>query len=124
MAYTEFRKSYGDFEVVIPAVDFSRLTPDEAAQTIKLFHHPSRVSFGGGFMYLALSTHSLDNARRCIDAALPQNEHDLTVSIGDLNYWTGFEFEPWTEAGRILRQEWCRHMAAEIEREFGLEAQS
>lgn len=124
MAYTEFRKSYGDFEVVIPAVDFSRLTPDEAARTIRLFHHPSRVSFSGGFVCLALSTHSLDNARRCIDAALPQNERDLTVSIGDLNYWTGFEFEPRTEAGRILRQEWCRHMACEIERAFGLEAQS
>lgn len=25
MAYTEFRKSYGDFEIIIPAVDFSRL---------------------------------------------------------------------------------------------------
>ncbi len=117
MAYTEFRKSYGDFEVVIPAVDFSRLTPDEAAQTIKLFHRPSRASFGGGFVCLALSTHSLGNARRCIDAALP-------LPSDDLNYWTGFAFEPWTEAGRILRQEWCRHMAAEIEREFGLEAQS
>lgn len=30
MAYTTFRKSYGDFEVVIPAVDFSPLAIGEA----------------------------------------------------------------------------------------------
>ena len=30
MAYTEFRKSYGDFEIVIAPVDFSKLTKSEA----------------------------------------------------------------------------------------------
>ena len=35
MPYTEFRKFYGDIEVVIPPVDFRSLTRDEAVSTAK-----------------------------------------------------------------------------------------
>ena len=65
MAYTEFRKSYGDFEIVIPAIDFSKLNSDEAQKTIEILRRYERNS-------------------------------------------------------KILRKEWCNHMANEIEREhFG-----
>lgn len=96
MAYTEFRKSYGDFEVVIPAVDFSELIPEYALRVAE-----------------ALSNYKLNWVY-----------HLGGVSLEEIIYkqHPRFEisFDPYAPTGQILRQEWCKHMANEIKREFGL----
>jgi len=115
MPYTEFRKSYGDFEVIIPAIDFSSLPKDEARHTIIDLRN-----YGHGFKYVC---HAVERAASLIIGdAIDPNEHGLQQFIADSfgGYVCTSLFEPYTTAGKRLRIEWCKHMANEIEREFKL----
>ena len=115
MPYTEFRKSYGDFEVVIPAIDFSRLCKEEARHTIIDLRN-----YGHGYTYVCPAVGCA--ASRIIGDAIDPNECGLQRFIA--NSFGGYVctslFNPYTTAGKLLRIEWCKHMANEIEREFKL----
>ena len=115
MPYTEFRKSYGDFEVVIPAINFSSLSKDDARHTIIDLRN-----YGHGYTYVC-------HAVRCaasliIGDAIDPTQRGLHQFIADSfgGYVCTSLFDPYTTAGNRLRIEWCKHMANEIEREFGL----
>ena len=115
MPYTEFRKSYGDFEVVIPAINFSSLSKDNARHTIIDLR-----SYGHGYRYVC---HAVGHAASLIigDAIDPTQDglqHFIADSFG--GYIPSSLFNPYTTAGNQLRIEWCKHMANEIEREFKL----
>lgn len=124
MPYTEFRKSYGDFEVVIPPVDFSSLTRDEAVSTAK------RLSaYVEGFVCDHLSaapSTSKQKAKKLIQAMLLANGGDqcgephLGVLIRKANGLNHSYFRVDNQDGIVLRKAWCDHMATEIEREFSL----
>lgn len=123
MAYTAFRKSYGDFDVVIPAVDFSSLTIDEAKATARrlkayvngfVCHHlqcaPAHQTRGatGPITYM-IRSHAMPGCASVTELV----RSDLGL---DDSYFRVFEGD-----GVALRKSWCNHMADEIEREFGLE---
>lgn len=120
MAYTEFRKSYGDFEIVIPAIDFSELTGDEAEKTIEILRNYEDS-------YVCLSLVNLNDKRKARDAIETKiGKYDwglheyLWKSMNDTNWGAPFKmqsFNPREHAGYILRKAWCNHMANEIERE-------
>ena len=115
MPYTEFRKSYGDFEVVIPAINFSSLSKDDARHTIIDLRN-----YGHGCKYVC---HAVGHeASEIIGDAIDPNEHGLQYFIADSfgSYISSSLFNPYTTAGNQLRIEWCKHMANEIEREFKL----
>lgn len=117
MAYTAFRKSYGDFEVVIPAVDFSSLTIDEAFNAARAFR-----DYQYGFVCSTLNNHHAREARRCINDMLAEfNTNNVGSLIAALfhkdNAIPVFVGAP----GDTLRKAWCEHLAREIEREYGLE---
>ena len=115
MPYTEFRKSYGDFEVVIPAINFSNLSKDDARHTIIDLRN-----YGHGYKYVCHAVRCA--ASNIIGDAIDPNEHGLQQFIADSfgGYVCTSLFEPYTTAGKRLRIEWCKHMANEIEREFKL----
>ena len=115
MPYTEFRKSYGDFEVIIPAIDFSRLAKDEARRTIIDLRN-----YGHGYTYVCNAVGYA--ASRIIGDAIDPTKSGLQYVIADSfgGYVCTSLFEPYTTAGNQLRIEWCKHMANEIEREFKL----
>lgn len=123
MAYTEFRKSYGDFEIVIPAIDFSELNDDAAKRTIKVLR-----KYEGG--YVCLSLVNLNDNRKARDAIETKIgkynwglQEYLWENTSDTNWEAPFEmksFNPGEHAGHLLRIEWCKHMAKEIKREFDL----
>lgn len=115
MPYTEFRKSYGDFEVVIPAIDFSSLFKDEARHTIIDLRN-----YGHNDKYVCHAVRR--GAREIIGDAIDPNEYGLQQFIADSfgGYIPSSLFDPYTIAGNRLRIEWCKHMANEIEREFKL----
>lgn len=130
MAYTEFRKSCGDFEVVIPAVDFSKL-PNNHTQLQQLVQ--ALLDYKTGFVCIRIKHRAscalsiAAAAAECISEAVPDHiggTVDSSFAVGwnkkELNYHTPF-FGSLTIAGQVLRQEWCEHMAREIEREYGLE---
>jgi len=114
MPYTEFRKSYGDFEVVISAIDFSRLSKDDARRAIIELRN-----YGHDDKYVC---HAVRYAANKIIDAIDPNERGLQHFIA--NSFGGYvctkSFDPYTTAGNRLRIEWCKHMANEIEREFKL----
>lgn len=120
MAYTKFRKSYGDFEIVIPAIDFSELTGNEAEKTIEIL----RGHING---YVCINLHPENDqlkARNAIEAKIDRDckglEHYIADVMGDAVEECDIYFDPYNLAGEILRKEWCNHMANEIEREhFG-----
>ena len=122
MAYTEFRKSYGDFEIVIPAIDFSELNNDEAEKTIEILRRYERN-------YVCMNLHPMNDqekARDAIDIKIDRDrdceglEHYIADVMGDAVEGCHIYFDPYNLAGKILRKEWCNHMANEIEREhFG-----
>ena len=122
MPYTDFRKSYGDFEVVIPAVDFSHLTLNSAVATVKALR-----AYKHGFVCDHLGEHHQTDARKCIGKMLIRMNHcTLGGFITTLfNSEEGEEdesipfFGARNQAGITLRKAWCEHMANEIEREFG-----
>ena len=114
MPYTEFRKSYGDFEVVIPAINFSSLSKDEARLTIIDLRN-----YGHDDKYVCHAVRC--EASEIIGDAIDPNEYGLHQFIADSfgGYLRASLFDPYTTAGNQLRIEWCKHMAKEIEREFG-----
>ena len=120
MAYTEFRKSYGDFEIVIPAIDFSELNKDEAEKTIEILRRYERN-------YVCMNLHPMNDqekARVAIEIKIDRDceglEHYIADVMGDAVEECDIYFSPHNLAGKILRKEWCNHMANEIEREhFG-----
>ena len=124
MPYTEFRKSYGDFEIVIPAVDFSSLTRDEACRTVVALN-----CYNKHFVCLTLQLRHAFRAARLINDMIDQTSEGLCVSIGSLieqqlnshdsNDGVPF-FGSLSSPGIVLRKAWCNHMAGEIEREFSL----
>ena len=123
MPYTEFRKSYGDFEVVIPAVNFSSLTRDEARLTVMALN-----CYNKHFVCLTLQQRHAYRARSLINNMIDQTSEGLCKSIGTLieqqlnshDDETIPFFSSLSSPGIALRKEWCNHMAAEIEREFKL----
>jgi len=123
VAYTEFRKSYGDFEIVIPTIDFSELSDDAAKRTIKVLR-----KYEGGYVCLSLvNLNDKRKARNAIEAKIGKCNWSLQEYLWehmDMLHWRppfGMNlFNPREHAGYILRKEWCNHMANEIEREhFG-----
>ena len=124
MPYTEFRKSYNNIEVVIPAVDFSSLTRDEAVSTAKRLR-----AYVAGFVCHHLTSAPADGkhrAKKLVQAMLLDNggnqcgEPHLGVLIRNVNSLGGSYFRVDNGDGILVRKDWCHHMAAEIEREFSL----
>ena len=124
MPYTEFRKFYGDIEVVIPPVDFSSLCRDKAVSTAKRLR-----TYVTGFVchhLTAAPTKGKQQAAQLIQAMLLANggnqcgEPHLGVLIRKANGLDDSYFRANNEDGILVRKDWCHHMAAEIEREFAL----
>ena len=125
MPYTEFRKSHGDFEIVIPAINFSSLTRDEAVSTAKRLR-----TYVTGFVchHLEISPISgKQKATKLIQTMLLANgginqygEAHLGEFIRRANGLYDSYFRVNNDDGVLVRKEWCNHMANEIEREFGL----
>ena len=115
MPYTEFRKSYGDFEVVIPAINFSSLSKDDARHTIINLRNYEHC-----YTYVCHAVGCA--ASRIIGDAIDPTQDGLQQFIADSfgGYIPSSLFDPCTTAGNQLRIEWCKHMANEIEREFKL----
>ena len=121
MPYTEFRKSYGDFEVVIPAIDFSSLSSNEALVTkldLKQYHLNYRFELGIGYVCYSVPCKAGRIISNTIDPRLYGLERFIVDSLMDDDFRE--LFKPYTPAGKLLRIEWCKHMANEIEREHGV----
>ena len=124
MPYTEFRKSYGDFEVVIPPVDFSSLTKDEAEATVRRL-----LTYVTGFVCHHLESSPINGKQKAIkliQTMLLSNggNHHGEAHLGELirraNGLDCTYFRVDNQDGVTLRKDWCNHMAGEIEREFAL----
>ena len=121
MPYTDFRKSYGDFEVVIPAVDFSSLTKYEATKIAR-----SLRAYEEDFVCFYIKNATEHVIRDAFKQAIAKASQKIQRLGLDYHIYDGLgtddvpDFHPCHPAGRILRVEWCRHMANEIEREFEL----
>jgi hypothetical protein len=131
MAYTEFRKSYGDFEIVIPAIDFSELSGFDATTiadvvlTLQCYKYVQET-FNWSYVCNHLTIYGEQGwtAAKCICQTIDREyeglEHFIADSMGDAIEEADILFAPYSQIGRVLRIEWCKHMAKEIEREFGL----
>ena len=121
MPYTAFRKSYGDFEVVIPAVDFSTMSRIDALWTVQTLRH-----YKYGNVCRHLERWGLENAEKCIDETLTKHTGDRFRPIEGLivrqfkHDKNMPSFSSLYQSGITLRKAWCEHMANEIEREFHL----
>ena len=121
MPYTDFRKSYGDFEVVIPAIDFSSLSQAKAADAA----HALR-SYENGYVCDHMARWKASNVANLIDNMIKEHVRVGGKTIGNLiDRQFGFNknipfFSIYHQSGIVLRKAWCEHMAKEIEREFGL----
>ena len=124
MAYTEFRKSYGDFEIVIPAIDFSELVNSEAIDTIMAFNAYGQPSTFGEWVchYLDRNTgvRTSEVISKTIDPHHKGLENFIQNSMNGIVVYPKTAFNPYNPPGRVLRIEWCKHMAKEIKREFDL----
>ena len=121
MPYTEFRKSYGDFEIVIPAINFSSLSRTEARQAIDAlrsyecchvcsnmnYHH---VEYVADIINEMLTEHTRAGYRTLNSLIVRQFHYDDDMPSFRVDH----------QSGITLRKAWCEHMANEIEREFGL----
>ena len=123
MAYTEFRKSYGDFEIVIAPVDFSCLTKYEARLTVNALQE-----YEWGYVCNTLGRHQLYKARGCIGFML--EVYYGCRAIGEVVKATHpglFDEEccPYfysdTPVGIVFRKAWVKHLIYDIVREHGLE---
>ena len=120
MSYTEFRKSYGDFEIVIPAVDFSALSRIDALYAVQALRH-----YEYGNVCRHLERWGLENAEKRIDEMLTKHTGNRFAPIESLIIRQFMhdkkipQFNSRYQSGITLRKEWCKHMAKEIEREFG-----
>ena len=121
MSYTEFRKSYGDFEVVIPAIDFSSLSRVDAADAV----HALR-SYENGYVCNNMNYYHAHYAASLIGNMIAEHTDLRCITIGSLiDYQLGHDdnlpfFSVYMQSAIVLRKAWCEHMANEIEREFGL----
>ena len=124
MAYTEFRKFYGGFDVVIPAVNFSSLTREEAVASAERL-----TNYVDGFvchLMGALPSDKTMSAGEVIQTMLVANggEHHGEANLGVLVRksldLSDMYFRAFNTDGITLRKAWCKHMANEIEREFQL----
>ena len=124
MAYTKFRKSYEDFEVVIPAVNFSPLTREEAVESAKRL-----ANYVDGFvchLMRALPSNKTMSAGNLIHTMLLANGGDqyggahLGAFVRKSLDLSDMYFQAFNADGIDLRKAWCEHMAGEIEREFRL----
>ena len=124
MPYTEFRKSYGNIEVVIPPVDFSSLTRNEAEATVRRL-----LTYVTGFVCHHLESSPVNGnqkATKLIQTMLLANggnqygEPHLGVLIRKTNGLNDWCFQVCNDDGIALRKDWCNHIAGEIEREFAL----
>ena len=121
MPYTDFRKSYGDFEVVIPAIDFSSLSQAKAADAV----HALR-SYENGYVCNHVGLFEASNVANLIGNMIAEHADLGGITIGNLiDYQLGHDenmpfFSVYMQSGIVLRKAWCEHMANEIEREFGL----
>ena len=120
MPYTDFRKSYGDFEIVIPAVDFSTMSRIDAFWAVQTLRH-----YEYGNVCKHLERWGLENAEKCIDEMLTKSTDCWFIAIEGL-ITRQFKhdknmpsFSSLYQSGITLRKAWCEHMANEIEREFG-----
>ena len=102
MPYTEFRKSYGDFEIVIPAVDFSLLSRLDAFYAVQMLRQYRSGYVSHYMMDCGLNYPPLNRV------VIRQFYNDGTPS-----------FSIYHQSGIALRKAWCEHMANEIEHEFG-----
>lgn len=121
MPYTDFRKSYGDFEVVIPAINFSSLSRVDATKaTHALRSYEARHVCGH------MNRCKASNVANLIDNMIRAHGGVCCETIGNLiDRQFGFDenipfFSIYHQSGIVLRKAWCEHMANEIEREFGL----
>ena len=123
MAYTEFRKSYGDFEIVIAPVDFSCLTEVEAILTVNALQ-----KYEKGFVCNTLGRYLCYKARDCIGLML-EACYDCGA-IGDVVRITHpglydeeycLYFDSDTPAGIVFRKAWVKHLISDIMREHGLD---
>lgn len=122
MPYTEFRKSYSDFEVVIPPIDFSSLTIEEATKTAKALR-----SYERNFVCQTLVRKEAYAAVSLINKMIHTATNGMGKTIGQLIKYQldAFKkeivplFRVGSQHGNMLRKAWCDHMANEIEREFG-----
>lgn len=121
MPYTNFRKSYGDFEVVIPAIDFSSLSQAKAADAV----HALR-SYENGYVCYNMNYYHAHYVASLINNMITKHAYLGCTTIGGLiDYQLGHNdnvpfFFVYAQSGIVLRKAWCEHMANEIEREFGL----
>ena len=121
MPYTEFRKSYGDFEVVIPAIDFSSLSQAKATDAV----HALR-SYENGYVCGHMNCYYADYVASLIGNMIAEHTDLSCTTIGSLiDHQFGHDdnvpsFFFFMQSGIVLRKAWCEHMANEIEREFGL----
>ena len=121
MPYTDFRKSYGDFEVIIPAVDFGQLTHKSAMDTIKALR-----AYENGFVCVHLNGNDQTDACKCIGKMLTRMNHNILGAFVRESFKEREKdesipfFGTTNQAGITIRKAWCEHMANEIEREFGL----
>lgn len=123
MPYTEFRKSYGDFEVVIHPVDLKLLTTWEAGKVAAVLR-----SYKGGFICDLVERQLHSNLAEEVNTALQvaMSSPDSRVTLG-LAISASFKedyslpfFGVHSTCGVLIRKLWCEHMAGEIEREFRL----
>ena len=121
MPYTDFRKSYGDFEVTIPAIDFSALSRLDAIHAVRALR---RYEYGHVCLHLEL--YDLEYAASLIDEMLTKHTGVRYHTINSLIFRQFHydddipSFRICHQSGVTLRRSWCEHMANEIEREFGL----
>lgn len=123
MAYTKFRKSYGDFEVVIPPVKF-RLPAEYTAHVVNELR-----SYEIGFVCHHLGGHVGGTSAAFSITKMIERWQPPSAALGcAINRSFGDEenefvpcFHSRSPAGVALRKAWCEHLAREIEREYGLE---
>ena len=121
MPYTEFRKSYGDFEIVIPAIDFSSLSRVDATKAV----HALR-SYENGYVCNNMNYYYAHYVASLIGNMIAEHTDLSGTTIANLiDLQFGYNkdipfFSIYRPSGIILRKAWCEHMANEIEREFGL----
>ena len=123
MAYTEFRKSYGDFEIVIAPVNFSCLTKPEARLTVNALQEYER-----GYVCDTLRLYRCREAIDCIGYMLQQCYGHNTVggAVITTHSWLYDEkccpyLGPETTSGITLRKAWVKHLISDIMREHELE---
>jgi hypothetical protein len=123
MAYTEFHKSYGDFEVVIAPVDFSCLDKFGARLTVNALRE-----YEAGFVCHVLEYRQLYEAKDCIGFMLEACYKCYTVDEVVSATHPGLYAEgrcphlfSGTPSGIAFRKAWVKHLISDIVREHGLE---